>query len=289
MESIGPYLKQVRESKGFTLEHVASLTRIQTKTLEALEAEQFAQLPQPVFIRGFLRTYARTLGIDEEDVLRRFAEASSQFYAQREAEAQRLRLHHEAERRDKRTRNLFLGLTASVLIGLVLLLPRQHEPEPSSTASTPSSVPEPSHNAAQTDEALPPVKADSPSVQSPSSGNTMPSSDAPTPATAESAQLAQQPVRHSQTTSTTDSPNAVLPQRLELEAKELTWIVVQADDEKPQEALLKPGERAAWTAQKRFTLTLGNAGGVTVTLNGQTLEPFGKPGVVVRDIVLPSE
>lgn len=71
---------------------------------------------------------------------------------------------------------------------------------------------------------------------------------------------------------------------LELEALEITWVVVRSDDREPHEALLQPGERALWRAHDRFLLTLGNAGGVKVTLNGQPRGPFGKPGTVIRDL-----
>ena len=71
---------------------------------------------------------------------------------------------------------------------------------------------------------------------------------------------------------------------LELEALEITWVVVGSDDREPHEALLQPGERALWRAHDRFLLTLGNAGGVKVTLNGEPRGPFGKHGTVIRDL-----
>jgi hypothetical protein len=73
---------------------------------------------------------------------------------------------------------------------------------------------------------------------------------------------------------------------LDLEASELTWVVVQVDDGSPQEALLRPGERVRWKGGDRFVLTLGNAGGVRVELNGKVMGPFGPSGKVARDIVL---
>jgi cytoskeleton protein RodZ len=67
---------------------------------------------------------------------------------------------------------------------------------------------------------------------------------------------------------------------------ELTWVVVQVDGGSPREALLRPGERVRWKGSDRFTLTLGNAGGVRVELNGKVQGPFGPTGKVARDIVL---
>jgi hypothetical protein len=73
---------------------------------------------------------------------------------------------------------------------------------------------------------------------------------------------------------------------LDLEATELSWVVVQIDNGSPQESLLRPGEKAHWKGQDQFILTLGNAGGVKAELNGKPQKPFGPSGKVARDIVL---
>ncbi len=73
---------------------------------------------------------------------------------------------------------------------------------------------------------------------------------------------------------------------LDLEATELSWVVVQIDNGSPQESLLRPGEKGHWTGQDQFILTLGNAGGVKAELNGKPQKPFGPSGKVARDIVL---
>jgi hypothetical protein len=73
---------------------------------------------------------------------------------------------------------------------------------------------------------------------------------------------------------------------LDLEATELSWVVVQIDNGSPQESLLRPGDKAHWTGQDQFILTLGNAGGVKAELNGKPQKPFGPSGKVARDIVL---
>jgi hypothetical protein len=82
------------------------------------------------------------------------------------------------------------------------------------------------------------------------------------------------------------SANAEDPLVLDLEATELSWVVIQIDGGSPQEALLRPGEKAKWKAQDQFILTLGNAGGVKAELNGKPQKPFGPSGKVARDILL---
>ena len=73
---------------------------------------------------------------------------------------------------------------------------------------------------------------------------------------------------------------------LNLEALEITWVVVSSDDGEPHEALLQPGEKAQWHARDHFIVTLGNAGGVHVKVDGMPRGPFGKPGTVVRDLMI---
>ena len=87
---LGEFFKQVRETKGLTLEEVALKTRIQPDYLKALEEENYAKLPDQVFAKGFVRTYARSMGLDEDDALRRFQESAGAFY-EKLAERDRLR------------------------------------------------------------------------------------------------------------------------------------------------------------------------------------------------------
>ena len=74
---------------------------------------------------------------------------------------------------------------------------------------------------------------------------------------------------------------------LRVQAKEETWLRVTIDEQHAKDVLLRPGQVAEWSAGEGFTLTLGNAGGVEVTLDGQGLPPFGKSGQVIRNIRLP--
>ena len=64
MVAIGPTLRSARESRGLSIELVAQETRISPRFLEALEDERFEALPAPVYVRGFLRSYANYLHVD---------------------------------------------------------------------------------------------------------------------------------------------------------------------------------------------------------------------------------
>ncbi len=72
METPGGYLKREREMRGIALEDVAGAIRLSAKQLEAIEANEYHKLPHPVYVKGFIRAYARYLGLDENDAVLRF-------------------------------------------------------------------------------------------------------------------------------------------------------------------------------------------------------------------------
>ena len=68
---LGAWLRARREERGYGIDRVERDTRIDRRYLEALEREQYEALPAPVYARGFVRGYARYLGLDEEEALSR--------------------------------------------------------------------------------------------------------------------------------------------------------------------------------------------------------------------------
>jgi cytoskeletal protein RodZ len=67
--TFGERLKRERELREVTVAEICAATRIAPKFLEALENEQWEKLPGGVFGRGFVRTFARYLGLSEENLL----------------------------------------------------------------------------------------------------------------------------------------------------------------------------------------------------------------------------
>jgi cytoskeletal protein RodZ len=72
MESIGQYLRRNREERAMSVEEVSRATRIPVGNLERLEHDHFDDLPGEVFVRGFLKAYARALSMPVDDVLARY-------------------------------------------------------------------------------------------------------------------------------------------------------------------------------------------------------------------------
>jgi cytoskeletal protein RodZ len=303
MESVGEFFRQVRETKGLTVDEVASKTRIRSDFVKALEDGNFAKLPDQVFARGFVRSYARSLGLDEEDAIHRFIQSAGAFY-EKQDERERLKIRQAEEQRKRQANRKAVAVAIGVaVITLVFLLSREQssvlrrgnpepgpakrtaqptkdapetdsrqQPEPVGAAPKPSEVtvaaPDPRADAAHSDSPASPPVAAKPESEPVSTAS--PGTDGPLGG-----------ISLDGAGSATDDPLV-----LDLEATELSWVVVQIDNGSPQEALLRPGEKAHWKGQDQFILTLGNAGGVKAELNGKPQKSFGPSGKVARDIVL---
>jgi len=307
MESIGEFFRQVRETKGLTIDEVASKTRIRTDFVKALEEGNFAKLPDQVFARGFVRSYARSLGLDEEDAIHRFAQSAGTYY-DKQAERERLRVRQAEEERKRQVNRKAVAIAIGLaILTLIFLLSREQssllvrrsnsdlQPSPSKRTAQPAPESQESPPSQKAEEILPSLKtkpSDPPSSSAEvSAGNSVEPASKSATASAAPALTAPSPSLPG-----SDGPLGGISLEgseatggqlaLELEATELSWVVVQIDGGSPQEVLLRPGEKATWKGQDQFTLTLGNAGGVKAELNGVPQKPFGPSGKVARDIVV---
>jgi hypothetical protein len=73
---------------------------------------------------------------------------------------------------------------------------------------------------------------------------------------------------------------------LKIAASEDTWLSLAVDNQSAKQYLLRGGESRSWNAE-RFSLTVGNAGGITLSIDGRELPSIGRPGQVVRNLRLP--
>ncbi len=71
----GELLRQEREQRGITLEDISASTKVTVRSLRALEAERFDQLPGGILSKGIVRGYVRCLGLDEDEWIHRYLEA----------------------------------------------------------------------------------------------------------------------------------------------------------------------------------------------------------------------
>ncbi len=142
--SFGTWLRRQRELREISLREIADVTKISIRYLEALEQDRFDVLPAPVFAKGFLREYARYVGLDADEVV------NSYLTAQEEVEPTEVtepRGSQQLGGRLEKTSGLLLTFAVVVLLavvaGLAYYLERaesEADPEPPPIAAPPVQV-----------------------------------------------------------------------------------------------------------------------------------------------------
>ncbi len=298
MTSLGNKFQTARETLGLTLEQMVSRTRILESHLKALEADSFEQLPERVFTKGFIRAYARSLELDEKECLRLFEECSASFYQkEKEDEEIRKRLLYKEDMQKTRASRTMVGLLVGglFLLGVVVLFQQQFPSGSIVSRFSQQSVDPRDEVVSKPGRANEVVEDRRSSATVSQDGASRVAPTEPAPEMDAGGTFAESTVDDGASmpfvlppdfapASATDSGNG--PLVLEIRTLEVTWAVIRSDQNEPQEILLRAGEVIRRRALDRFLLTLGNAGGVEVRLNGQLQGPFGEHGAVVRDVEL---
>jgi cytoskeleton protein RodZ len=117
-DGFGVYLKTQRKARGISLTQVAARTNIQPEILVRIETERLDLLPEPVYIKGFVRAYADVIGVDS-------AEAVLRYERQHAAYRQALSARKHRSRRRLLDRMLVLALlTGGLILAVTVLLPQ---------------------------------------------------------------------------------------------------------------------------------------------------------------------
>jgi cytoskeleton protein RodZ len=124
MGEFGSQLQQERERRGIGLDAITEATKISNRHLQALEHERFEQLPGGVFNKGIVRSYARVVGIDEEEWVGRFMAAYQGSGQLKDDDARWIAFSEnpgnpvEADRADRRLRWTGVAVLLAVLAAL---------------------------------------------------------------------------------------------------------------------------------------------------------------------------
>jgi len=276
--SPGAAIRAARTRAGLSIEELASGTRLTKQTLEAMEADAFDQLLEPVYVRGYFRKCARILEIPEQPLI----DAYDRLYTPPpKIPPQRLRLASGGDLGSSprgSSRLPILAPLAAIVIISVLWMVRQ--------ASTPTTAPatvqmiEPGTDGgtgAINDPTIldPPLPAD-PAAPSVSTDTAAPPSDPavagtapadPSAAGAAPAVAATEPV----------APPAATPApvgtQLVLEFDAISWARVEdATGKSLLSGVISAGEKQTLDGKPPYSVFLGNAPGVRVTFGGQPMD-----------------
>jgi cytoskeletal protein RodZ len=283
MSELGRLLREARTARELSPADVESVTRIRQKYIEALESGDFANLPRGAVARGFLRTYATFLGLDADEMLRRYGKESGDAGDELSiAEPGKPRLV------DYRPLEVTLSepvsgaswwpwvvaalvvIAAGVLIwwlvsrGEVSRFLAAFGPAP---AVAPSVTP--TETATQWVVTATPQPAREIVLPTPTS-DLLP---LPTPTV---------PATLTSTPRPTETPEVVTQIDMQMRITQRAWVRVTVDGEVVQEGTLEAGTIKEYQAEQSISIRTGNGGGVSLTLNGEDLGPMGDVGKVVE-------
>jgi cytoskeletal protein RodZ len=256
----GSKLREARERRGITLRQIANATKISISALEALERDDISRLPGGIFSRAFVRSYAVEVGLEPEETIQNFV---AQFPHDSVTAGHPKSGHiedREALESERRMASTVLRLVAiSVpIVGIVLYFSNAgtRPPEPVQQAATEAtsgtSILPPAASAARAEEALPVRVAPS-----------------------EVAPVVLRPV---------DTPAAADRLMVGLSATAPCWVSATVDGKQVIRRELKAGEQPVLDVKRDLVLSVGNAGAITVTLNGAPARQLGRPGEVVEAV-----
>ena len=270
MASFGERLKREREMRNVSLEEIAESTKIGKRNLLALETEEFNKLPGGIFNKGFVRAYAKYLGLDEDQAVTDFlaaenaastgirlaadpvpavdtgtnGDAAKKSRKERSRELEAIAARREADKRKNPPLNpsntgnkLWVAFAVICLVAALVGWWRYSHPAREAAGSQPRAAVA-AHAAALT-----------------------------APATAPERKVAV-------------DPPAAAPEydglaHLKVHALQDSWIQVKADGKVVLDGVLDATTEKSFSA-KELIFKTGNAGGVEVTYNGKTEAPFGK-------------
>jgi len=248
MEGIGEILREARERKKVSFEEIEDTTKIKKRYLLALELEEWSRMPGKVYAKGFLRTYARYLGLDEQAIGDLFElslvarESDKAELAAAPAEKKRRTRKREKQpevdlhNKPKRKMVYVLCVLSIFILVFVVWAYKTYyldEIEAEKQAAPPIVLPQP--------EPAPPPFVVEPEPE----------------------------------------PVVLTAFAVKLEATENCWLRLRDRGESVYEDTLRKGEIREFEGLETIDLRIGNAGGLIITLNGLELPAMGSSGQIV--------
>ena len=126
--SVGVTLSEARKQLGLSVADVANRLKFAPRQIEALEADNFARLPEIAFVRGFVRSYARLLQLDPAPLLAALPQPPEQIVPQPDTITTRIPFPHASHTRQLNMRWLAGGIGVAIVLGLFVGLNEKAPP-----------------------------------------------------------------------------------------------------------------------------------------------------------------
>ncbi len=287
VENFGYYLKHERELRGVLLEEISGATKIHIRFLQALENNQFDELPGEVFIKGYIRSYANIIGSDAEEMLNIYEESV----------ANKTENSSDSVSPSNTSAKTFLGfaliglIVLALIFGVRFLISSKNNPPVKNTELNEKQNTKPP--------APLPIKALEEKTPLVVEDKLLKESDVPAPEQpqtliAELDSFKQKPDIESQTNSLVpvdneSQPVLEKPLKLTIKAKNNSWFNMTIDDFREEDFILPAGEGKSYWGNNVFRLTIGNKQGTEIILNGKNLVIPESKDNVVKDFIINSK
>jgi cytoskeletal protein RodZ len=258
--NVGIELRNTRLQHGMSLEDLSRSTKIKVPILRALEEGDVAALPPVVYVLGHLRSYAREIGLDYDDIAHRYLDYLERQTALERAQAARVEaariratqpaapppgepsVSTDVPQVDARfgipgrlLRSRSMMAAAAVLLAIFAILAFQPRVKPLRSQPVTTDLQSAPAHAAPAADAVPAAAAPAPGV----------------------------------------------PFRIAIAPTQPVWVSASADGQSVVSRQMNPGERAVIDVQGRIVLRVSDPAGVTWSIDGREGRPLGKPGEYV--------
>lgn len=275
MAEIGQQLRDAREAQQLSLLEVERETRIRRVFLQAIEEERFDDLPGDVYTRGFIRNYALFLNLDPRPLLADFDHVRS---APRQHDAEVLDEPLLPPATNNTGARVFLFIMALLIVLMVAwYIYSRYSGGQSPTELLRSLGLSARQTAALTRApSLTPEPSDTPGAES-----SLPATEPEATATVTTAPAI------TRTAFPTRTPTAIAGILVVVDVLEDSWAHIIVDQDVVFDGTLLSGEQHTWQAQSVLSLSLGNAGGISLQVNNVDLGILGEPGEVIELVYTP--
>ncbi len=286
---IGPVLEQARKERGLTLDEVEEATKIRKRYLAGLEREDYGVLPDAVYAQGFLKTYANYLGLDGEDLSRQLKdrrkprrERTINYGPPKKSDFEQPLISpgglHGTQKRKVSTTSVLTVLVAvfalAAVIGTLYYVGRGAQTSDTNGRASPQSAEKDAPNS----------KQDASKAEDPEGG-----SSTKNEGESQAGQNKDEKAANEAAAQEPEAPPDTLQVVINVQQRP-SWLSIQSDGILAYEDIAQPGFSQTFEADRELSITTGDAGAVTVEVNGQNVGVLGGPGeVLTRNFTLKTE
>jgi cytoskeleton protein RodZ len=269
---VGELLRKKREELGKDLRDISRILKISYSYLKAIEDEDFKNLPEEVYVKGYIREYAEILHFDPDIAIKAYIQQISPPQAEKKETIKK-----EVVQRNLKIKHLLIPLlllSLVITIAFIIFPPAQEKKETLQTRiRTKEEIPRPPvENKKEGNTSTVETRKETPSLPAEAkkeilSARVETKEEIPSP-----------PAGTEKENMLTAKTN---PHTLEVVATDTTWILITVDKTSKRDMTLKKGDSVKLQAREDFSLRIGNAGGVRLIFDGKNIGKIGEIGQVV--------